>query len=43
MPIEIINNELKLEVSGFSGLASNKNYGATAFGLTDCKIAGIKT
>jgi effector-binding domain-containing protein len=33
--MEIITNELKLTVSGFSGIAANKNYGGTAFALMD--------
>jgi len=35
MNIEIINKELKLHVSGFSGVAENKNYAGTAFALMD--------
>src|SRR5471030_3439005 len=35
MNIELINHELKLDVSGFSGVAANKNYAATAFALMD--------
>lgn len=35
MKVEIIDKELKLEVSGFSGTATNNNYGATAFALMD--------
>ena len=35
MKIEIINKELKLNISGFSGVAANKNYGGTAFALMD--------
>jgi len=35
MKIEIINKELKLNISGFSGVASNKNYAGTAFALMD--------
>ncbi|MGZ3751545.1 MAG: hypothetical protein ACXVB0_07025 [Mucilaginibacter sp.] len=35
MKIKIINNELKLDISGFSGTAINKNYAGTAFALMD--------
>src|SRR5471030_134385 len=35
MNIELINHELKLDVSGFSGVAENKNYAGTAFALMD--------
>ncbi len=35
MKIEIINKELKLVISGFSGTAANKNYAGTAFALMD--------
>jgi predicted transcriptional regulator YdeE len=35
MKIEIINKELKLDISGFSGVAANKNYAGTAFALMD--------
>lgn len=35
MKIEIINTPLKLDISGFSGTAENKNYAATAFALMD--------
>jgi len=35
MKIEIINKELKLNISGFSGVAANKNYAGTAFALMD--------
>jgi effector-binding domain-containing protein len=35
MTIEVINNELKLDISGFSGVAVNRNYAATAFALMD--------
>ena len=35
MKIEIINKELKLDISGFSGIAANKNYAGTAFALMD--------
>ena len=31
----MINKELKLNISGFSGVASNKNYAGTAFALMD--------
>lgn len=45
--MEIINKELQLKVFGFSGVAVNKNYGATAFALMDkmwpiVKSKGIK-
>jgi hypothetical protein len=33
--MEIITTELKLIVSGFSGMAANKNYAGTAFALMD--------
>jgi effector-binding domain-containing protein len=47
MEIEIINKELRMIVSGFSGVAANKNYGAKAFALMDkmwpvIKAKGIK-
>ena len=35
MKIEIIDKELKLNISGFSGVAANKNYAGTAFALMD--------
>jgi len=35
MKIEIVNTELKLDISGFSGVATNKNYAGTAFALMD--------
>jgi len=35
MNVGIINKELKLDISGFSGVAANKNYAATAFALMD--------
>jgi effector-binding domain-containing protein len=35
MAIEIITNPLKLDISGFSGIAANKNYAGTAFALMD--------
>ena len=35
MKVEIIDKELKLDVSGFSGVAVNKNYAGTAFALMD--------
>jgi predicted transcriptional regulator YdeE len=47
MKTEIINNELRLDVSGFSGVAANKNYAGTAFELMDkmwpvIKAKGLK-
>jgi hypothetical protein len=47
MKIEIINKELKLDISGFSGVAANKNYAGTAFALMDkmwpvVKAKGLK-
>jgi hypothetical protein len=47
MKTEIINNELRLDVSGFSGVAVNKNYAGTAFALMDkmwpvIKAKGLK-
>ncbi|BAU54427.1 hypothetical protein [Mucilaginibacter gotjawali] len=47
MNIEIINRKLKLEISGFSGVAANKNYAGTAFALMDkmwpvIKLKGLK-
>jgi hypothetical protein len=35
MKVEIINIGLKLHISGFSGIATNKNYAGTAFALMD--------
>ena len=35
MKVEIINKALKLDISGFSGVATDKNYAATAFALMD--------
>lgn len=35
MKIEIIDKELKFTISGFSGVAANKNYAGTAFALMD--------
>ena len=35
MKTEIIDKELKLDVSGFSDTAANKNYAGTAFALMD--------
>lgn len=43
MKIEIIDNELKLTVSGFSGVAVNKNYAGTAFALMDKMWPVIKS
>lgn len=47
MKIEIINKELKLDISGFSGVAANRNYAGTAFALMDrvwpiIKSKGVK-
>lgn len=47
MKTEIINKELRLDVSGFSGVAANKNYAGTAFALMDkmwpvIKAKGLK-
>lgn len=35
MTIEFITTELNLNISGFSGVAANKNYAGTAFALMD--------
>jgi len=35
MKVEIISTVLKLDISGFSGIAANKNYAGTAFALMD--------
>ena len=35
MKIEIISKEVKLDISGFAGVAVNKNYAGTAFALMD--------
>ncbi|MCC8424355.1 GyrI-like domain-containing protein [Mucilaginibacter sp. UR6-11] len=35
MEIKIITDPLKLDISGFSGIAANKNYVGTAFALMD--------
>lgn len=43
MKIEIIDKALKLNVSGFSGVAANKNYAATAFALMDKMWPVIKS
>lgn len=43
MKIEIIDKELKLTVSGFSGVAVNKNYAGTAFALMDKMWPVIKS
>ena len=43
MSIEIINKELKLNISGFSGVAVNKNYAGTAFALMDKMWPVIKS
>ena len=43
MSIEIINKELKLDISGFSGVAVNKNYAGTAFALMDKTWPVIKS
>jgi len=43
MDIEIITKELKLLVSGFSGIAQNKNYVRTAFALMDKTWPVIKS
>jgi hypothetical protein len=43
MKIEIINKELKLDISGFSGVAANKNYAGTAFALMDKMWPAIKS
>ena len=47
MEVAIINNEFKLNISGFSGVAANKNYAGTAFALMDkmwpvVKAKGLK-
>ncbi|MCO5946572.1 GyrI-like domain-containing protein [Mucilaginibacter flavidus] len=42
MKTEIINKELKLAVSGFSGIAANKNYAGTAFAQMDKMWTVIK-
>jgi hypothetical protein len=47
MDIEVINLGLKLDISGFSGVAANKNYAGTAFALMDkmwpvIKAKGLK-
>ena len=47
MKIEIIDKELKLNMSGFSGIAANKDYSCTAFALMDkvwpvIKAKGLK-
>ena len=43
MKIEIINKELKLDISGFGGVAVNKNYAGTAFALMDKMWPVIKS
>jgi hypothetical protein len=43
MEIAIINNPLKLNISGFSGIAANKNYAGTAFALMDKMWPVIKS
>jgi effector-binding domain-containing protein len=43
MGIEIINNPFILYVSGFSGIAANKNYAGTAFALMDKMWPVIKS
>ncbi len=43
MKIEIIDKELKLNISGFSGVAANKNYAGTAFALMDKMWPVIKS
>jgi len=35
MMVEIIDQQLKLDICGFSGVALNKNYAGTAFALMD--------
>ena len=35
MNLEIINKDLRLNIYGFSGIALNKDYAATAFKLMD--------
>jgi len=43
MKIEIINKALQLDISGFSGVATNKNYAGTAFALMDKMWLVVKT
>mgnify|MGYP001553454094 FL=1 len=43
MKIEIIDKELQLNISGFSGIAANKNYAGTAFALMDKMWPVIKS
>jgi len=43
MEIKIINNQLNLNISGFSGIAVNKNYAGTAFALMDKMWPVIKS
>lgn len=43
MKIEIISTEFKLNISGFSGVAANKNYAGTAFALMDKMWPVIKS
>ena len=43
MRVEIIDKVLKLNISGFSGIAVNKNYAGTAFALMDKMWPVIKS
>jgi hypothetical protein len=43
MNIEIINNELSLDIYGFSGTALNKDYAGTAFALSGKMWQTIKS
>jgi predicted transcriptional regulator YdeE len=43
MNVEIINNNLRLDIYGFSGVAVNKNYAETAFELMDKMWRVVKT
>jgi hypothetical protein len=43
MNVEIIKNPLSLTLYGFSGIAMNKNYAATAFKLSDKMWQAVKS
>jgi hypothetical protein len=43
MNLEIINKNLRLDISGFSGIAMNKDYAGTAFKLMDKMWQTVKS
>ncbi|MFX7052525.1 hypothetical protein ABTH91_21050, partial [Acinetobacter baumannii] len=43
MKVDIIERDLRLDIYGFSGVAINKDYNATAFRLMDRMWQTVKT